>query len=130
MSRKGLKTWAKEVEPKNVSMQHNLRSKRASKKVPFLLEIKGKRTFLEPLFASKKVLRGIFCGFSRRFRDGISFPNFVERSILKLPVSKISAVPFALENRSHSEGENRAKRCPEKGRKRGGQQRGQRGKKE
>ena len=68
--------------------------------------------------------------FSRRFREGISFPNFVERSILKLPLSKICAVPFALQNRAPFEGENRAKRQQKKGRKRGGQQRGQKGKKD
>ena len=43
---------------------------------------------------------------SRRFREGISFPNFVERSILKLPLSKLCAVPFALQ----VEGEKKAKR--------------------
>ena len=42
--------------------------------------------------------------FSRRFREGISFPNFVERSILKLPFSKI-CVPFALQNRALFKGE-------------------------
>ena len=52
--------------------------------------------------------------FSRRFREGISFPNFVERSFLKLPLSKICAVPFALQNRVLFAGENRAKRCPER----------------
>ena len=62
--------------------------------------------------------------FSRRLREGISFPNFVERSILKLPLSKICAVPFALQNRALFNGEPRAKRCPEKGRKRGGQEEG------
>ena len=68
--------------------------------------------------------------FLRRFREGISFPNFVERSILKLPLSKLCAVPFALQNRALFEAEKRAKRCREKGRKRGGQQRGQKGKKD
>ena len=68
--------------------------------------------------------------FSRRFREGISFPNLLERSIPKLPLSRLCAVPFALQNRALFEGENRAKRCPEKGRKRGGQQRGQKGKKD
>ena len=68
--------------------------------------------------------------FSRRFREGISFPNFRERFILKLPLSEICAVPFALQNRALFEGENRAKRRPEKGRKRSGQQRGQKGKKD
>ena len=43
--------------------------------------------------------------FSRRFREGISFPNFVEGSILKLPLSKICAVPFALHNRALFKGE-------------------------
>ena len=61
---------------------------------------------------------------SRRFREGISFPTFVEGSILKVPLSKICAVPFALQNRAFFEGENTAKRCPEKRGKRGGKQRG------
>ena len=68
--------------------------------------------------------------FSRRFREGISFPNFLERSILKLPISELCIVPFALQNRALFKGENRAKRCPEKGRKRGGQKRGQKGNKD
>ena len=34
---------------------------------------------------------------SRRFREGISFPSFVERSTLKLPLSKLYIVPFALQ---------------------------------
>ena len=38
--------------------------------------------------------------FSRRFREGISFPNFVERSILNLPLSKLCTVHFALQNRA------------------------------
>ena len=67
--------------------------------------------------------------FSRRFRKGISFPNFVERSILKLPLSELCAVSLALQDRALFEGQKRAKRCWEKGRKRGGQQRGQKGKK-
>ena len=53
--------------------------------------------------------------FSRRFREGISFPNFLERSILKLPLSKLCVVPFALQNRALFEGGKRAKRFPEKG---------------
>ena len=65
--------------------------------------------------------------FLCRFREGISFQNFVEGSILKLLLSKLCAVPFALQNRELFEGGKRAKRCREKGRKRGGQQRGQRG---
>ena len=60
--------------------------------------------------------------FSRSFREGISFPNFVERSILKLPLSKLCGVPFSLKNRVLSEGQNRAKRCNKKGRKAKGQQ--------
>ena len=48
--------------------------------------------------------------------------------MLKLPLSKLYTVPLALQNRALFEGEKRAKRCPEKGRKRGGQQSGQKGK--
>ena len=51
--------------------------------------------------------------FSRRFQEGISFPNFVERSILELPLSKLCAVPFALQNRALFKGDKRAK-CAEK----------------
>ena len=65
------------------------------------------------------------CG---RFFTQISGRNFLpellERSILRLPLSKLCAVPFALPNRALFEGERRVKRCREKGRKRGGQQRG------
>ena len=53
--------------------------------------------------------------FSRRFQEGVSFPNFVERSILMLPLSKLCAVPFALQNRALFEREKKAKRCQEKG---------------
>ena len=67
--------------------------------------------------------------FSRRFREGISFPNFVERCIPELPLSKLCSVRFSLQNRALFEGEKRAKRCREKGRKRGGQQRGAKRKK-
>ena len=54
----------------------------------------------------------------------------MERSIPDLPLSKLCAVPFALalQNRALFEGEKRAKMCrefSEKGRKRGGQLRGQ-----
>ena len=73
--------------------------------------------------------RGISDLFLCRFREGISFPNFVKRSTLKLPLSKLCAVPFALQNRALFEGERKAERCLEKGRKRGGQQKGQKGKK-
>ena len=57
------------------------------------------------------------------------FPNFVERSIMNLPFSKLCAVHFALQNLALFEGEKRAKRCRQKWRKRGGQKRGQKGKK-
>ena len=56
--------------------------------------------------------------FSRRFREGISFPNFAERSILKLSLSKLRAVPLVLQNRARFEEEKRAKRRREKGKKR------------
>ena len=78
-------------------------------------------------FSERIALSGLF---PRRFREGISFPNFVERSILELPLSKLCAVPFTLQNRALFEGEKKAKRCREEGRKRGGQQRGQKGKKD
>ena len=68
--------------------------------------------------------------FSCRFREGISFPNFLERSIPELPPAKLCAVPFALQNRALFEREKMAKMCREKGRKRGGQRRGQKGKKD
>ena len=42
--------------------------------------------------------------FSHAFREGIPFLNFVERSILKLSLSKLYAVPFALHNRALLEG--------------------------
>ena len=42
--------------------------------------------------------------------EGISFPNFLERSILRLPLSKLCAVPFALQNRALFEGEKRVKK--------------------
>ena len=54
----------------------------------------------------------------------------MERPILKLPLSKLRTVPLCLQNRALSEGEKRAKRCREKGMKRGGQPRGQKGKKD
>ena len=57
-------------------------------------------------------------------------PKSVERLIPELPLSKLCAVPFALQNRALFEGEKRAKLCREKGRKRGGQERGQKGKKD
>ena len=48
--------------------------------------------------------------FSRRFREGISFPNFLEMSILKLPLSKLCAVPLALQNRALFERERERER--------------------
>ena len=68
--------------------------------------------------------------FLRRFREGISFPNFVERSIPDVSISKLCAVPFALQNRALFELEKGRKCAEKKGRKRGGQQRGQKGKKD
>ena len=50
---------------------------------------------------------------SRRFREGIPFPNFVERSIPELPLSKLCTVPFALQNRALFEGE-KWRKCAEK----------------
>ena len=83
------------------------------------------------MFLSPMVLSGSETDlFSRRFREGISFPNFAERSIPELPLSKLCAVPFALQNRALFEGEKMAKMRREKGRKRGGQERGQKGKKD
>ena len=64
-----------------------------------------------------------------RFQEGISFPNFAERPTLTLPLSKLCDVHFDLQNRALFEGKTRAKRCQEKGRDWGGQQRGQKGKK-
>ena len=65
--------------------------------------------------------------FLRKFREGISFPNFVERSILELPLSELCTVPFALQNRALFE---REKVRREKGGRRGGQQKGRKGKKD
>ena len=45
--------------------------------------------------------------FSLRFREGISFPNSLERSIPRVPLSKLRAVPFALQKRALFEGEKR-----------------------
>ena len=57
--------------------------------------------------------------FLRRFWEGIFFPNFVERSILKLPLSKLCAVPPCLQNRALFEGEKRVKNVPGEGGKEG-----------
>ena len=66
--------------------------------------------------------------FSRRFRKEFA-SDFVENSVLTLPLSKPCAVPFALHFTEQSTfrggGGESPKRFREKGRKRGGQQRGQ-----
>ena len=57
--------------------------------------------------------------FSRRFREGISFPKFGERSILKLPLAKIGAVPFALRNREEEvPGKEKGRKVTSRGAKR------------
>ena len=67
--------------------------------------------------------------FARRFREVIAFLNFVEGPHPETaPLQALCAVPFALQNRALLEEEKRAKRCRNKGRKRGGQRKG--GKKE
>ena len=77
--------------------------------------------------ARKRSLRAALADpFLRRFREGISFPNFVERSVLKPPLSKLCGVRFALQKRAVFEGEQRAKKVPRKGMMRGGQHTGQR----
>ena len=53
--------------------------------------------------------------FSRRFREGISFPKCLERSILKLPLSKLCAVSLALQNRAFFEGEKGEKGAEKRG---------------
>ena len=53
--------------------------------------------------------------FSRGFREGISFPNILERSIPGLPLSKLCAVPFALQNRALFEGEKMPRKGEEEG---------------
>ena len=72
-----------------------------------------------------KILTFFHADFGKEF-----LPELVERSILKLPLSKLCAVPFALQNRALFEGQKRVKRCRGKERKRGAQQRGQKGKKD
>ena len=49
---------------------------------------------------------------------------------MKLPLFKLCAVPFAVQNRELFEEGKRVKRCGEKGRKRSDQQRGHKGKKD
>ena len=73
-------------------------------------------------------LRSVLTFFYADFGKEFPSPNFLERSILRLPLSKLCDVPFALLNRALFEGEKRVKMCREKGRKRGGQHRGQKGK--
>ena len=75
-------------------------------------------TFRRPRLGPAEPLADLFL---RRFGEGISFPNFG---------TKLCAVPFALQNRALFKGGKGAKRCREKGGKRGGQQRGQKGKKD
>ena len=53
--------------------------------------------------------------FSRRFREGISFPNFVERCIPELPISKLWSVPFSLQNRALFEGKKGRKGAEKRG---------------
>ena len=56
--------------------------------------------------------------FARRFREGTSFPTLLERSILKLPLQRLSVVPHRSTEQSSSRVEKRSKRC-EKRRRRG-----------
>ena len=58
--------------------------------------------------------------FSCRFQEGIPFPNFVERSLLELPLSNLCV----------SRGGKRGEKVPRQGRKRGGHQRGRKGRKD
>ena len=62
--------------------------------------------------------------FSRRFREGISFPNLLERSILKLPLFRLCAAPLVPQNRAQRKGREGAR----KGEEEGGQQSEQKGK--
>ena len=68
--------------------------------------------------------------FLRRFREGISFPKSLERSILRLPLSKLCAVPFALQNRALFEGGEKGEKVPRKGEEREWPAKGQKGKKD
>ena len=76
------------------------------------------------------VLHHILTFFHADFGKEFPSPILWRGPFLKLPLSKLCTVPFALQNRALFEGEKGAKRCPEKGRNRGGQQRGQKGKKD
>ena len=53
--------------------------------------------------------------FSYRFREGISFPNFVERFILKLPLSKFCAVPLLYRTEHFSRGRTGRKGAQKRG---------------
>ena len=58
--------------------------------------------------------------------EGISFPNLLERSMLRLPLSKLCTVPRARSTeQSTFGGGEKGEKVRDKGRKRGGQQRGQ-----
>ena len=67
----------------------------------------------------RRLLKGDRIFLTRPFLTQISgrnfLPNFVERSTLKNCLSKICAVPFALQNRALFEGENRAKGVQKRG---------------
>ena len=53
--------------------------------------------------------------FSLRFQEGISFPNFGERSILELPLSSSALCPLLYRTEHFSRGGKGAKRYREKG---------------
>ena len=77
------------------------------------------------------VCRGAFTDlFSRRFREGISFPNFMERSILNLPLSELCAVRFALQNKALFEGKKGRKGSERRGGRGVASKEGQKGKKD
>ena len=60
-------------------------------------------------YAAWTVFIGDGWPFFTQISEGISFPNFVERPVLKLPSSKLCAVPLPLQNRAFSEGRQRRK---------------------
>ena len=88
----------------------------------------GRLAELASLFdhTHKILMKDMTNPFSRRFREELSFPNSVERSILKLPLSKLCAVPFALQSRSTFRWGAKGETAPRKGEEEGLQ----RGKKE
>ena len=65
--------------------------------------------------AKKPTLKTLPDLFLRRLREGNSFRNFVERSILKLSLSKLCAVPFSLQNRAPFEDQRKGRKGSEKG---------------